>query len=290
MERCNMVLPNYLIVGAMKSGTSTLMQYLADHNDIFVVPKELHFFSKECNYNRGIEWYAKQFKDASSELAIGEKSPPYSYLPNVPERIHQHLPQVKLIWIFREPVARAYSNYWHYIKSGFEHLDFESAIYREEERMIAAKANPDRFYDSPYCWCLKGYRKRSVYIEQVRRYLECFPKDQMLFICFEHFIRDPHSTLKRVFEFLGVRMDLSITIQRANTTRLPRSEHLTRIFRKLFGNTMWYYRAQRFNSKHTKGYPPIKEETKLYLRDYFKEYNKQLGELIEQDLSIWDTL
>lgn len=273
-----MVLPNFLIVGAMKAGTSTLMEYLSDHVEIFMPSRELHFFSNLYvkNYNKGIEWYAKQFENVSSEVAIGEKTPTYSYDPAVPERIHEYLPQVKLIWMFREPVARTYSNYWHYVKEGFEYIDFESAIYKEKGRLKKE--------------FLKGYRKRSIYIEQVKRYLEYFSKDQMLFICFEKFVRDPNSTLKRVCAFLEVRTDLTLTMKRANVTRLPRSRHLTWIFRKFFGNTTWFYRAQRFNWKHTEGYPPIKEETKLYLKDYFKEYNKQLAELIEQDLSIWDTL
>lgn len=285
-----MGLPDFLVVGAMKAGTTTLIRCLADHHEIFIAPRELHFFSDDRNYNKGIEWYSRQFMDASNEIAIGEKTPTYSYFPNVPERIHKDLPRVKLIWIFREPVARAYSNYWHYVINGLERLDFESAIYREEERLMAEKVNVNRFYDTPYWWYLKGYRRRSIYIEQVSRYMEFFPKDQMLFICFEQFMRDPHSTLKRILEFLEVSTEVPLKIWRCGATRLPRSRRLAWISKKLFRDTFLFQLAQKFNRKSSEGYPPMEEDTRHYLKEYFKEYNRQLAEVIEQDLSIWDDL
>lgn len=260
----------------MKAGTTALMECMQDCEEIFMPPKELHFFNNDNNYKRGIEWYAKQFKNVSGEIAIGEKTPTYSYLPNVPNRIYKYIPQAKLIWIFREPVIRAYSNYWHYVINGIEHFDFESAIYREEERL------KEDFF--------KGYRKRSIYIEQVRRFLRYFPKDKMLFILFENFVCDPQSIFEQVFKFLGVSTTESLTMNKAGATRLPRSKKLAYISRKLFGDTLLFKLIRKVNHKSIEGYPPMKEETKLYLKKYFKEYNEQLAELIEKDLSVWDNL
>lgn len=118
------------------------------------------FFDREDNYRRGVRWYEQQFDGARGHRAIGEKTPAYCFVPVVPERINYHLPGVKLIWILRDPVARAYSNYWHHWRSGNERASFETAIERglEEERATGQKN------------C--EYLDKGCYAEQVRRYLE----------------------------------------------------------------------------------------------------------------------
>ena len=104
------MLPNFLICGASKSGTTTLQEVLCTHPDIFMPKKkrangrEIHFFNNDKNFAKGIEWYEKQFEGWNGEKAIGEKTPSYLCTPCVPERIHRFLPDVKLIFILRHPV------------------------------------------------------------------------------------------------------------------------------------------------------------------------------------------
>ncbi|MEX0719992.1 MAG: sulfotransferase domain-containing protein [Balneolaceae bacterium] len=164
-----MKLPDFIIVGTMKSGTSTLGHYLRQHKNIFMPKDEVYFFDATGGYKdrweKGIDWYREQFKDADENQIVGEKTPTYCYLVEVPERIYELLPEVKLIWIFRKPFDRAYSNYWHAVRNGGEKESFE---YAEEDEQDRIKEN---------IW--NGYLQRSNYIKQVENYLKYFSLDQM---------------------------------------------------------------------------------------------------------------
>ena len=108
------MLPNFIIAGAEKSGTSSLLFYMSEHEDIFTpAKKEIHFFDDGDNFNEGIDWYKQWFTGWSGEKAIGECTPIYMYFPECAQRIHDVYPEMKLIFILRNPVDRAYSNYWH---------------------------------------------------------------------------------------------------------------------------------------------------------------------------------
>ena len=131
--------PNFVIVGIMKSGTTSLADLLSANEQIFIPEKELHFFDNygghKDRWSLGLSWYKKQFLNASSAQLIGEKTPTYSYLNDVPKRIFETLPNVKLIWIFRNPINRTYSNYWHAVISGIENKSFNYAINNESKRI-----------------------------------------------------------------------------------------------------------------------------------------------------------
>ncbi|MDY7015905.1 MAG: sulfotransferase, partial [Cyanobacteriota bacterium] len=148
-----MVLPNFLIIGAAKGGTTSLYTWLAQHPQIYMTPvKEPNFFAlqgENFNYPSGtvsqryldecvtnFEAYLEQFKAVNCEIAIGEASPFYLYHPQAASRIQQTIPDVKLIAILRDPVERAYSNFLHHIREGFETVeDFSQALQAEESRM-----------------------------------------------------------------------------------------------------------------------------------------------------------
>jgi hypothetical protein len=270
-----MVLPNFLIVGTMKSGTTTLGDYLAEHDDVFVPSHEVHYFDNAQNYARGFAWYEKNFVGAERCLSIGEKSPSYSYDPKVPERIRRDLPGVKLIWIFREPVARAYSNYWHAVTRGNENLDFASAVTRE----------PDRIARDIY----RGYVERSIYVKQVKRYLSHFPREAMLFLLFEDLVKKTKPTLERTFDFLGVsrKFELTPDQKKSNVTYRPRSRRLEWLARRAFGDGLPYRVIHRIN-RSEKVYPPIDDQTKAQLRDRLRPHNRELAELTGLDLSAWE--
>jgi hypothetical protein len=271
------MLPNFIIVGAMKAGTTTFHEYLSEGEGVFMPRPELKFFSTDADYARGMDWYESFFAGSDSKVAVGERTTTYSYVPSVAERIHRHLPDVKLIWIFREPVSRTYSHYWHSAKAGSETLSFEQAIARESERI-----KKDIF---------RGYAKRSLYAEQVERYLRYFSKEQMLFLLFEDFLREPANVLNRTLKFLNVDAivrDPGIPKQN-NPSYAPRYLHLQWAARKLFDKSKPFRLVTRINRSATPGYPRMSEHMRARLRETFREPNQQLAELTRLNLAIWDT-
>ena len=278
-----MTLPNFIIVGAMKAGTTTLANMLSEHPQIFIPNNEVHYFNRDEHFLQGINWYQKQFQEASQETVIGEKTPTYSYLPKVPERIYQEFPTIKLIWLFREPVSRTYSNYWHAVRARKEHLSFEQAIEKESERI---KSN-----------LMYGYVKRSIYVEQVKRYLEFFPKENMHFIVMEELLSNPRSVLEKSLLFLDVDTDKEIPLSHQNKTssssqiQIDRFPWITKKLHHYFPKSDWLF-LHKLNSKlNAKSITPhpIKPETQKQLKEHFKPFNNELSAIIEKDLSIWNT-
>jgi hypothetical protein len=272
-----MSLPNFLIVGAMKCGTSTLLGYMRQHREIHMAPRELHFFDRDHHYRRGIGWYEKQFASGPQHRAIGEKTPAYCFVPQAAERIHRHLPDVKLIWILRDPVPRAYSNYWHFLRRGNERAGFADAITRGlQQEQRAGRSD-----------CV--YLDKGRYAEQIRHFLRFFPREQMLFLRFEDFFRDPGFQLRPVFAFIGVSPDEAIDTQRRrNTASLPRSVSLVRWSRTLFQDTLPHRLIQRINKGPPTGYPPMPAEIRERLQHYYRPHNQYLAELLGWDLSAWE--
>lgn len=179
------MLPNFLIIGAMKAGTTSLHAYLADHPQVHMAPtKELHFFVESLNWSRGVDWYERQFDGAGDATAVGEASPSYSgatYYPGVPQRIARVLPDVRLLYLVRHPVERMRSMYLHQLAIG-------------EEQRPAAEAFAD---DEPYL-------NTSRYRWQLDRYLEHFDRDRLLVVTAEALRADRAATLAGVLAFLGV--------------------------------------------------------------------------------------
>ena len=126
-------LPDFLCVGAQKSGTSLLYRLLNQHPEIYLAKgKEIHFFNRDENYNKGIEWYSEHFAGSEDYKRVGEVTPDYNYVPTVPGRIYKTLGKdIKLIFMLRNPVDRAYSNYWMSFRRGHERFSFEKAIIHE---------------------------------------------------------------------------------------------------------------------------------------------------------------
>lgn len=182
-------LPNFLIIGAMKAGTTSLYHYLRPHPEVFMPKvKELSFFAAERNWGRGLSWYAKQFREAApSSRAIGEASPVYTRFPDfrgIPERIATHLPDVRLIYVVRNPVERIRSHYQHMVIVGAERSPFAQAVFE----------NP-------------MYVNYSRYAFQIEQYLPYVPPERLLVITSEALRTDRVTTMKRVYTFLGVAPD-----------------------------------------------------------------------------------
>ncbi|WP_263810689.1 sulfotransferase family protein [Salinibacter pepae] len=273
--------PDFIIVGAMKSGTSTLAHYLRQHPEIYMPDDEVHFFYEEGrgHWQKGVTWYEAQFQEASVKQIVGEKTPTYSYLPAIPKRIHDLLPDIKLIWVFRNPVDRTYSNYWHAVCQGTERSGFAEAVRREDER--------DKW---------KGYVRRSQYSDQVDRYLDYFDRDQMYFSLFEDLKGDPEALLEEVFHFLEVDPKYSQQSNnrvRENVTKIPRfatARYITRSISDeipLLG-ALIYYLDQCVNRRGESGYPEMDEGIRDHLRVYFQKYNDKLEDLTGLDTSKWN--
>ncbi|MCU1429539.1 MAG: hypothetical protein JWL83_3539 [Actinomycetia bacterium] len=195
------LLPTFLVIGAMKAGTTSLYEYLRAHPQVFMAtPKELHFFPESKHWHDGVAWYAEHFASAAGTRARGEISPSYSQadqFPGVAARVAQVLPEVKLVYLVREPVARARSMYLHELASGRETRPIERAL---------AEA-PLYVNSSRYAW-------------QLDQYLEFFDRSRICVLTSESLRRDRRATLARLYRFLGVdehEVPATIDVERGQT-------------------------------------------------------------------------
>ncbi|MFL6021612.1 MAG: sulfotransferase family protein [Gaiellaceae bacterium] len=196
-------LPNFLILGAQKAGTTALYAYLRWHPQITGPSfKEVSFFDR--HYARGERWY-RAHMPARRRPFVGEASPSYLFHPLAPQRVAQLLPNARLIALLRNPVDRAFSHYQHEVSLGREPLTFEQAIEREEtrmrgelERMLADPA----YFSEP--WWNYTYVARGRYAEQLARWFEAFPREQLLVLLTEELAQDTPAAYRRVLDFLGV--------------------------------------------------------------------------------------
>ena len=179
-------LPTFIVIGAMKGGTTSLFHYLDEHPQVHMSPlKEVDFFVEEINWDRGIDWYARQFDGAGPNTkAIGEASTIYTKYPQhrgVPGRIRAHLPDVRLIYVVRDPIER--------MRSHFQHR----ALVGSERRPLAEALEAD-----------PSYIDTSRYGMQLERYLEHFPREQIHILTSEDLRSSRAETLRGVFGFIGV--------------------------------------------------------------------------------------
>lgn len=272
--------PDFLIVGTMKSGTSTLADHLTMHPGLHLPPNEVHYFDREANYRRGPGWYARQLQcgcppERRDEVLFGEKTPTYSYQPDCAARIHGSLPEVKLIWIFRDPVERAYSNYLHRLKKGSERLGFEQALVREAERI-----KTDLFF---------GYVERSKYILQIERFLQFFPLDRMHFLTLEALLVQPLATLNAVAAFLGCPpFEAPLALLHSNRTRMPLSRLTLRAVGQVLGYDHFLYQVLRsLNNVVTRPPPGLPGHLRPQLVETLRPYNDRLAQLTGLDLAAW---
>jgi hypothetical protein len=197
-------LPDFLIIGAQKAGTTALYAYLRRHPQIGGPAwKEVSYFDR--HYRRGTAWYRGQFPFRSDGRIAGEASPGYLFHPLAPERVQETVPDAKLIVLLRNPIDRAFSHYHHEVALGREPLSFEDAIgaepgrtHGEEERLMR---EPGYF---SHAWWDYAYVARGRYAEQLERWFAVFPREQLLILATEELGADPAETYARVVEFLGL--------------------------------------------------------------------------------------
>ena len=196
------MLPNFLIIGAARSGTTSLYSALQSHPDVYLpINKrpEPHFFLKDAEFATGVGYYEQRFFAGwSGQRAVGEASTSYLFGAEVPARVKRIIPDVKLICVLRNPIDRAFSSYWHTVRSGLEALPFEQALEQEttRKRELAGTAMGEI---APF-----AYVERGLYHEQLTRWLAEFPRGQFAILLFEDLLADPRSALQAVARILGI--------------------------------------------------------------------------------------
>jgi Sulfotransferase domain len=263
-------MPDYLIIGAQRSGTTSLDSYLRRHPAVVPAPltKEVHYFDR--NFHLGEGWYRAHFPTRAAlqrrqrraglpHLPLtGEATPYYVFHPHAPQRIARLLPHAKLIVLLRDPVARAWSHYHHEVALGFEPLSFEEAIDAEDDRLGGEHermlANPGY---SSFVHRHHSYLARGRYVEQLPAWQELFPPEQLLVVQSELLFADPDGQFARVQRFLGLPVVSLPDYPRRGQHRQGREGSRTR----------W----------------GPKEATRRRLADYFAPHNKALYELLDTD-------
>ncbi|MDX6749359.1 sulfotransferase [Geminicoccaceae bacterium 1502E] len=220
-------LPHFLVLGAQKAGTTSLFKYLSRHPGLArPFRKEVHFFDQA--YDRGLGWYRAHFPAERDPRLRYEATPYYLYHPLVPHRARRHLPDARLIVLLRDPVARAYSHYWHEVENGREARPFALAIEGELERMAADEEALIRgTLEHSDGHQRHSYLSRGFYTPQIERWLACYPREQFLFVASRELFGDPDAALGRILSFVGADPSFSLREKdnRAHNSRsYPRLE------------------------------------------------------------------
>jgi hypothetical protein len=195
-------LPNFVVIGAIKAGTTSLYRYLGEHPDVYMSPvkETLHFawdperplIEGQQDVVKDPDKYRALFDAAGDAKAIGEASPQYLCSEVAPVRIRETVPDARLIAVLRDPVERAFSAYLHLVRDGEETLDFEQALDAEDDRRAAG-------WDP--IWL---YRAAGLYADQVERYLSLFDREQLRIYLHEDLEADSVGMVQDVYRFLGV--------------------------------------------------------------------------------------
>jgi hypothetical protein len=272
------MLPNFLIIGAMKGGTTSLYRYLSDHPQIFMPSvKEPLFFSS--NWDRGLDWYERLFEGAGQVAAIGEASTEYTaypHIPDVPMRVAKLLPEVRLVYIVRHPIERMLSEYHYNLVRGLER---------------DPSADKALLQDSTYY-------NVSCYALQIEQYLEHFSRDQLLVLKSEDLRRDRVRTLGRVYEFLGVDGTWQPTHlwEEFQTSSKKRSRrHVDNALRKVPGYRRLASLAPqslkqvkyRLTTRKAPPKPSLSEGARRELKDRLRDDVRRLRDHLGEDVDEW---
>ncbi len=256
-------LPDFIIIGAQKCGTTSLYQYLVEHPSIYPAStKEVGYFDRY--YSDDIKWYRAQFPSSlrkyyvrwvlGQDFITGEASTGYILNPHALKRISKVVPWAKLILILRNPVDRAYSHYHHTVSLGKETLPFEEAIERETERVGSAcrkMLEDGNYYNLDIAQY--AYLSTGIYVDQIKTLMRLFPQEQILILKFEDFHGDRSCVFRRVLEFLNM--------------------------------PSWELKdCKKYNVGN---YSDMDAAVRKRLVDYFKPYNQRLYEYLGVDFD-WD--
>lgn len=252
--------PDFLVIGTQKGGTTSLCSHLFRHSQVLPSRrKEIHYFDAE-EFGNGPGWYRAHFETAHTarnqqqkvghRVITGEASPYYLTHPHTPRRVREMLPLVKLIVMLRDPIDRALSHHSHQVRMNREPLSFAAAIDMEEERLAGEfdrMLENENYYSHDY-WAY-SYLTRGRYVEQLQRWLDQFPREQLMVMNSERFFSSPHDEFQRALKFLGIEpLELDA------------------------------YRKQ-----NTGSYDRMDPRLRSRLEDYFRPHNEKLYALLDQN-------
>ena len=287
-------LPNVILLGAQKAGTSSLYNWLSQHPDIFAPDgmKDYNFFCNKENLQLGVKWFSKSFVRHTNQNIILHGHVNYIfYADSAASNIYNFNKDIKLILILRNPIERSYSAYWDARKVALEDVDnFEDAIKKEEERMSSGDSKQ---------LDLLTYLEHGYYSKQIKEYLKYFSRDQIKIIFFEDLKNHPKNTVQDVFSFLKVEKDFCPVFEKVNLAGLPRSILLQRLLQKIkiprvikgFISTNYTSKIKtklirEFNVRKLE-YPKMKNETRNVLLSRFSNEIDELEELLDVNLNHW---
>ena len=250
------LLPDFIIIGEAKCGTTSLFKYITQNNK-FISPlkKEIHFF--DYKYNKGLRWYKSHFplngKMRNSGIITGEATPYYLSHPKAFYRIKETLPNVKLIIMLRNPVDRALSSFYNQKRIGLEDIaDFKNACSIEKERIYGTENTIFEESDFNYNHKYYSYLNRGIYYDNLSRYLTLFKKDQILILEFDEFFNNVNRGYEKVIDFLNLEEQKII------------------------------------NKVYNKGtYKEMEKDLRIKLLDFYKVHNQKLFNLIGKSYD-WD--
>ena len=250
------VLPDFFVVGVVRSGTTSLYHYLDQHPCIMKSAyDELGFF--DSNFDLGWNWYKslfptimqkKKIEKSNGKFLTFDDTPFYVYNSTVVKRIKKNFPDTKIIIIFRNPIDRAYSNYFLGVNGGKEKREFDDLI--EEEIRLINSRNKQVFFDETLS---ETYLGRGLYAEQLKVWFNEFPKDSVKIIKSEEFAEKTQDVMEDIFQFLDLPKHKILNIEKKNVAK----------------------------------YPPMKKETRKKLEDFFHPHNKELYDLVGKNFG-WD--
>ncbi|XP_012272461.1 heparan sulfate glucosamine 3-O-sulfotransferase 5 [Orussus abietinus] len=267
--RTNRHLPQAIIIGVRKCGTRALLEMLFLHPQIQKAAGEVHFFDRDDNYGKGLEWYRRKMPYSFKGQVTIEKSPSYFVTPEVPERIHAMNASVKLLLIVREPVTRAISDYTQ-LKT---HAGTASSAMSGTPRTIQPTRSFEELVIKPDGTINESYRPVaiSLYHTYMYRWLEVFSRNQILVVNGDQLIEDPVPQLRRIESFLGLE------------PRIGRHNFY-------FNHTKGFYCLRNETAdkclRESKGrrHPRVSPVVVTKLRKFFNEHNQRFYELVGEDL------
>jgi hypothetical protein len=291
-------LPNVYMIGAAKSGTTTLYDVLKNHPEItFTKKKEPFFWNDDEMYEKGIEWYVNAYlQDADQYPVRVDGSTRYLYWGDkvAPRLKHVYDNQpLKFIAIFRDPVQRAYSYYWHSVRYEWEFRSFRQAITDEETTLQKEWNHLEKNGLMTY-----GYFRGGCYATLLQPYLECFPREQFLLLLMDDLIGDFDGTLNQVQDFLGVSSIKKFEPTISNKTNATKHLKLLRWVKnpspvKNLFKTMLPFNARSMMKKKFREfvkrgeYSPIPSDLEKELRLRYTNEIDRLEVLLDRDLTKW---
>jgi sulfotransferase family protein len=288
-----------MIAGAQKAGTTSLFRYLTQHPQLSTHPhREMSFFSHDLEYDQGYRRvFNKYFPEAGSgDRTIMAKDVMVFNTHQALERLHAHNPGMHIVVLLRHPVRRVYSAYWYARSRGWEPIkSFEKAI----------EAEPDRLAEDSFKWRYCAYLDTSTYDRHIDVLLKRFGKERVHVYLTEDLHENPQKICQGIYRILDLDPAFTPEVEkRHNESSMARSELFARMFSRFTGSTSrvklfartFFSSAMIYKVKHAmlalndKKFrpPPMAEETKRRLIEYFKPHNTRLSELLGRELPLWD--